>query len=92
MCIVFAATYPERTQALVTHGAFATRLRSDDYAWAPAVDDRMAGVEESERTWGGPVDMSYYAPSAAGDARFAEWFATYVRRSASPVPPPRSCG
>jgi len=84
MCIVFAATYPERTRALVTYGAFAKRLRSDDYPWAPAFDDRMASVEETERTWGGPVDMSYYAPSAAGDARFAEWFATYMRRSASP--------
>jgi pimeloyl-ACP methyl ester carboxylesterase len=84
MCILFAATYPERTRALITYGAFAKRLRSDDYPWAPAFDDRMAAVVETERQWGGPVDMSFYAPSAAGDARFAEWFATYQRRSASP--------
>ena len=84
MCIVFAATYPERTQALITYGAFAKRLRSEDYPWAPAFDDRMAAVGETERQWGGPVDMSFYAPSAAGDAPFAEWFATYLRRSASP--------
>ncbi|MDP9321232.1 MAG: adenylate/guanylate cyclase domain-containing protein [Chloroflexota bacterium] len=84
MCIVFASTYPERTRALITYGAFAKRLRSDDYPWAPAFDDRMAAVVETERQWGGPVDMSFYAPSAAGDAPFAEWFATYLRRSASP--------
>jgi pimeloyl-ACP methyl ester carboxylesterase len=84
MCIVFAATYPERTRALVTYGAFAKRLRTEDYPWAPAFDDRMAGIAETERSWGGPVDMSYYAPSLAHDARFAEWFATYTRRSASP--------
>ena len=30
MCILFAATYPERTAALVTYGAFAKRIRSDD--------------------------------------------------------------
>jgi pimeloyl-ACP methyl ester carboxylesterase len=84
MCIVFAATYPERTRALITYGAFAKRLRSDDYPWAPAFDDRMAAVIETERQWGGPTDMSYYAPSAAGDAQLAEWFATYQRRSASP--------
>ena len=84
MCIVFAATYPQRTRAVVTYGAFAKRLRSDDYPWAPTFDDRMADVAETERTWGGPVDMSYYAPSVAGDAEFAEWFSTYMRRAASP--------
>ncbi len=84
MSIVFAATYPERTRALITYGAFAKRLRSDDYPWAPAFDDRMAAVVETERQWGGPADMSFYAPSAAGDAQLAEWFATYQRRSASP--------
>jgi class 3 adenylate cyclase len=84
MCIVFAATYPERTRALVTYGAFAKRLRTDDYPWAPDFDDRMAAIAATERDWGGPVDMSYYAPSTAHDAGFAEWFATYLRRSASP--------
>lgn len=84
MSIVFAATYPERTRALITYGAFAKRLRSDDYPWAPAIEDRMAAVTETERQWGGPVDMSYYAPSASGDLRFAEWYAAYLRRSASP--------
>ncbi|HEX6062058.1 MAG TPA: adenylate/guanylate cyclase domain-containing protein [Candidatus Limnocylindria bacterium] len=84
MSIVFAATYPERTRALVTYGAFAKRLRSDDYPWAPTFDDRMAAVLETERQWGGPTDMSFYAPSAAGDTQLAEWFATYQRRSASP--------
>jgi pimeloyl-ACP methyl ester carboxylesterase len=84
MSIVFAAAYPERTRALITYGAFAKRLRSEDYPWAPAFDDRMAAVGETERNWGGPADMSFYAPSAAGDAQLAEWFATYQRRSASP--------
>jgi pimeloyl-ACP methyl ester carboxylesterase len=84
MCIVFAATYPERTRALITYGSFAKRLRSDDYPWAPAFDDRMAAIVATEREWGGPVDMSFYAPSVAGDVQFAESFATYMRRSASP--------
>ena len=84
MSIVFAAAYPERTRALITYGAFAKRLRSDDYPWALAFDDRMAAVVETERQWGGPADMSFYAPSAAGDAQLAAWFATYQRRSASP--------
>jgi pimeloyl-ACP methyl ester carboxylesterase len=84
MCIVFAATYPERTRALITYGAFAKRLRSDDYPWAPTFEERMAAVEETERNWGRLIDVSYYAPSAIGVPGFAELLGAYQRRSASP--------
>ncbi len=86
MCILFAATYPERTVALTTYGAFAKRLRSDDYPWAPTLQERLRGAEELERTWGNPkiADLAYYAPSIGDDAYFQEWLDTYFRRSASP--------
>jgi pimeloyl-ACP methyl ester carboxylesterase len=86
MCILFAATYPERTVALITYGAFAKRLRSEDYPWAPTLPERLRGAEELERTWGDPkiADLAYYAPSLADDAGFQEWLDTYFRRSASP--------
>ncbi|HYY55230.1 MAG TPA: adenylate/guanylate cyclase domain-containing protein [Candidatus Dormibacteraeota bacterium] len=86
MSILFAATHPERTSALITYGAYAKRLRSVDYPWAPTLEDRMRDVEETERTWGDPahVDLDYYAPSATGDTRVRDWLATYFRRSASP--------
>lgn len=86
MCILFAATYPKRTTALTTYGAFATRFRSDDYPWAPALQDRLRGAEELERNWGKPkiADLSYFAPSIAGNASFQEWLDAYFRRSASP--------
>ena len=51
MCIMFAATYPERTVALITYGAYAKRLRSDDYPWAPTREERLRGAEELERNW-----------------------------------------
>lgn len=86
MCILFAATYPKRTIALATYGAFAKRLRSDDYPWAPTLDERLRGAEELERSWGDPkiADLAYYAPSIADDVNFQEWLDTYFRRSASP--------
>ncbi len=86
MCILFAATYPDRTVALVTYGAFAKRLRSDDYPWAPTLEERLRGAEELEQNWGSPkiADLAYYAPSAADDVGFQEWLDTYFRRSASP--------
>ncbi len=86
MCILFAATYPERTVALITYGAFAKRVRSDNYPWAPTLEERLRGAEELERNWGDPkiADLAYYAPSIADDASFQEWLDTYFRRSASP--------
>src|SRR5262249_7261136 len=86
MCILFAATYPERTVALVTYGAFAKRIRSDDYPWAPTLEERLRGAEELERKWGEPkvADLAYYAPSLADDSSLQEWLDAYSRRSASP--------
>ncbi len=46
MCVLFAATYPERTTALITLGSFAKRRDpDDDYPWAPTAENR----EESRR-------------------------------------------
>ena len=33
MCVLFAATYPERTIALVTFGIYVKRIPSPDYPW-----------------------------------------------------------
>ena len=84
MSILYAATHPERTRALVTCGVFAKRSWSPDYPWAPKPDDREREIEELERTWGESADVDHYAPSAAGDEAFRERLATYFRRSASP--------
>jgi pimeloyl-ACP methyl ester carboxylesterase len=86
MCILFAATYPESTVALITYGAFAKRFRSEDYPWARTLEERLRGADELERNWGEPkiADLAYYAPSVADDASFQEWIDTYFRRSASP--------
>jgi class 3 adenylate cyclase len=85
MCILFATTYPERTDGLILTGSYAKRIRSDEYPWAPARDDRMAHIEEVERTWGERgLEVEYYAPSRAGDPAFVEWLKRYARLSASP--------
>jgi class 3 adenylate cyclase len=82
MSVLFAATYPDRTRALVTHGIYAKRLRSDDYPWAPTSDDRAAEIAEIEAAWGGEMDISNLAPSA--DEAFKRRAVAYLRRSASP--------
>jgi class 3 adenylate cyclase len=82
MSVLFAATYPARTQALVALAIYAKRIWSPDYPWAPKPDDRAAEIEAIERDWGGEMDISNLAPSA--DDAFKRRAVAYLRRSASP--------
>jgi pimeloyl-ACP methyl ester carboxylesterase/class 3 adenylate cyclase len=84
MSILFAATYPQRTSALITFAAFAKRLRSPDYPWAPTLEERLAWVDAVERDWGKLGDLGTIAPSLKDDKRLLEWFSAFRRRSASP--------
>jgi pimeloyl-ACP methyl ester carboxylesterase len=84
MCMLFAATYPERTSALVLFNTFAKRLWGPDYPWAPTPEDRDAWVTNLEREWREGMDLSQFAPSRAGDQAFADWLTAYYRNSASP--------
>lgn len=84
MCSLFAATYPERTRALVMIGTYAKRIRDEEYLWAPTTEEREAFFETMQQEWGGPVGIEERAPSMANDQRFREWWATYLRMGASP--------
>ena len=51
--ILFAATHPERTQALVLHGTMARTTYADDHPWLPKVEAFIeAGVELLQPAWG----------------------------------------
>ncbi len=80
----FAATYPDRTTALVLFGTFAKRIWSPDYPWAPTPEQRQKEYELIEREWGNKMDLERYIPSKISDEAFALRTATYLRRSASP--------
>jgi pimeloyl-ACP methyl ester carboxylesterase len=87
MCVLFAATYPERTTALITLGSFAKRRDpDDDYPWAPTAENRDETAADVERNWGHlrPQDVEYYAPSRVGEEQFVRALERYLRRSASP--------
>ncbi len=84
MSALFAATYPQRTSALVMYGSYAKRIWSEDYPWAPTPQERQKFFDAIQQGWGGVVDLGTLAPSMAGDERFRHWFAAYLRRSASP--------
>lgn len=84
MSALFAATYPERTNALVLFGAFARRLRSEDYPWAPTREEREAWIQSLDTGWGRNNEVDHLAPSRAGDPKFRAWFQRYGRASVSP--------
>jgi pimeloyl-ACP methyl ester carboxylesterase len=84
MCSLFAATYPEKTEALIMIGSYARRLRDDDYPWGPTRDERDAFCQSLVDLWGGPVGLEERAPSRADDPAFRDWWASYLRMGASP--------
>ncbi len=85
MSALFAATYPERTSALIMYGSYASRIWSPDYPWAPTPEQRQVFYDMIKKGWGGITDLDIIAPSTINDARFRQWWAAYLRRSASPA-------
>jgi pimeloyl-ACP methyl ester carboxylesterase len=84
MCALFAATYPEKTRALVMIGTYAKRLYDPDYPWAPTREQREAFYQQIRDGWGGPIGLEERAPSVAADPAFRTWWSTYLRMGASP--------
>jgi class 3 adenylate cyclase len=84
MCLLFAATYPERTRAVIILGSYARRTWAPDHPWAPTEADQEAFIEAVARDWGGAVGLAARAPSQVGNETFSRWWSTYLRMSASP--------
>jgi len=83
MCILFAATYPERTLSLVLYGTYAKRQDpDDDYPWSPTAEQRQDYASEVEREWGVEADLGTMAPNA--DEAMVRWWQARARASASP--------
>ena len=84
MCMLFGATYPERTVAVVMIGSFARRISGPDYPWGPSREEYERKADEYTRNWGGPVGLDVRAPSMAHDQRFSAWWARLCRQGGSP--------
>ena len=84
MALLFAATYPERTLALITFGVFSKRVWDPEYPWAPKPDERQRFYDAIEKDWGGPIGIETIAPSVSDDPDFRQWWGSYQRRSCSP--------
>ncbi len=83
MSVLFAATYPARTESLVLYGSYAKRRDPvPEYPWAPTWAQRQADAAEVERTWAQEADLGKMAPNA--DEQLKRWWRARARASASP--------
>jgi pimeloyl-ACP methyl ester carboxylesterase len=84
MSALFAATYPERSTALILYGTFASTIRDSAYPWAMDPEERRRLIEAMPETWGRGLYVDLLAPSLASDQRFKNWWARLERLGASP--------
>jgi class 3 adenylate cyclase len=98
MAALFAATYPERTPAVVLYGSYlasqwlsyiATAGGSTNRRDSSREDSRERDLAELERGWGTPDYCDRLlradAPSMVDDPDFRRWYATRLRLGASPA-------
>jgi pimeloyl-ACP methyl ester carboxylesterase len=85
MCALFAATYPERTSALVLGAAYARRTWAPDYPWGLDEDAQQRIFSSYETRWGREdFGVRALAPSSADDERFRQWHAQACRFAGTP--------
>ena len=86
MCLLFAATYPERTLGLLLWGCFAhydwRRSFIGRYWGGATVDDAL---DRLEREWGDGGDLAAMAPSLSGDDAARRAWGRAQRLAATPT-------
>jgi class 3 adenylate cyclase len=85
--IHFAATHPERINALVLVNTFAHLVREDDSPWAqwaPSPEEAKEMLGALRETWSPTPYLDVIAPSRAADERFRAWYGRSARFTFGP--------
>ena len=95
MSMLFAASYPGRTRALVLCGAEVKEERTDDWPWGE-LTARWSSKngwtwKALSRRWGKGLSADLFAPSRAGDPQLREQVGRLQVQSATPTTPSPSC-
>jgi pimeloyl-ACP methyl ester carboxylesterase/DNA-binding winged helix-turn-helix (wHTH) protein len=85
MCMMFAATYPQRTTSLIVFGTSAKMIRSADYPIGIPPDAFSEFVDRISAGWGTGVSVDVFAPSVADDKAFRRSWARFERFAVSPA-------
>ena len=83
MAALFAATYPDRTTALVLHGSFARVAWAPDYPWGQTKEAHEVAIADIERAWGTEGYMRDMFGELADNEETIRWLARISRLSMS---------
>jgi class 3 adenylate cyclase len=85
LALLFAATYPERTRAVVTFASHPASMRDEDFPWGSSEEERerlLASIR------GGSLELSdnlsRMAPHEVADPSFRHWWQMYYRSAVTP--------
>ncbi|MFL6178650.1 MAG: adenylate/guanylate cyclase domain-containing protein [Actinomycetes bacterium] len=84
MALLFAATHPDRTRALVLYAPVAKTVSTPDFPHGKTAEEQKAFFERFIREVGTGVNLELQAPSVAHDEHFVAWWARFERLVASP--------
>ncbi|HJR19926.1 MAG TPA: adenylate/guanylate cyclase domain-containing protein, partial [Actinomycetota bacterium] len=82
--ILFAATYPERTSALVLWNGYARSIYDDDYPIGARPDEVNALWDVMDEIWGRDFMVPLVDPSRSNDPDYMRAAARYLRTASSP--------
>jgi class 3 adenylate cyclase/pimeloyl-ACP methyl ester carboxylesterase len=85
MCVLFAATYPDRVSHLALYGTQMRFTGGGDHDWLPPSEDLEELAEYTEQEWANGPLLDVFAPNKVGDEAFEQWWARGLRNSASPA-------
>jgi class 3 adenylate cyclase len=86
LALLFAATHPQQTLAVVTFAAHPATRRDDDYPWGAAPEERDRILHTFETALLDPQDLlAGLAPTDAADPATRRWWATFWHSAASAV-------
>ena len=85
MAMLFAATNPGRTDALILYAPVAKTVSTADFPFGVrTADEQKAFMERFVREVGTGRNLALQAPTVADDAEFRRWWARFERLVASP--------
>lgn len=85
LAMLFAATYPARTSALIVVGSFARRMQAPDYEFGLDEKTNQLAISAIKERWGrDDFGLKRMAPSLVKDPTFVEWYTAAQRFAASP--------
>lgn len=82
--MLYAATHPERTLALVLWNAWAASLATEDYALGFSEEYAEAQTKAVSQIWGTRTMAALAVPTYAADDEVMRWIAKFFRSSLTP--------